>query len=111
MIRSRAIERGVQPEHRSGARRAKKAPVNLLMFLLLVFSTILEKGVGRKRTRMHDDTSTPDANLAEMIDTDDSPEEAYFRKTVFYVLIDNVVAGLTLGFNAVKRLSESFDFL
>ena len=32
--------------------------------------------MGQKRTRMHDDTSTPDANLAEMTDTDDSPEEA-----------------------------------
>ena len=30
---------------------------------------------------------------------------------MFYVLIDNVVAGLTLGFNAVKRLSENVDFL
>lgn len=35
-------------------------------------------GLGRKRkkTRMHDDTSTPDANLEEMTDTDHSPEEA-----------------------------------
>ena len=37
--------------------------------------------------------------------------KAYFRKTVFYVLIDNVVAGLTLCFNAVKWLAEKFDFL
>ena len=60
---------------------------------------------------MHDDTSTPDDNLVEMTDTDDSPEEAYVRKIVFYVLIDNVVAGLTLRFNAVKRLFANFDFL
>ena len=66
-------------------------------------------GVGRKRTRMHDYT-TPDANLAEMTDTDDLPEMAYFRKNVFYVLIDNVIAGLTLRFNSVKRLAENFDF-
>ena len=52
--------------------------------------------MGQKRTRMHDDTNAPDANLAEMTDTDDSPEEAYFRYTVFYVFIDNFVAGLTL---------------
>ena len=58
----------------------------------------------RKRTRMHDDTSTPEANLGEMADTDDSPEEVYLRKTVFYVLIDNVVAVLTERFKAVKRL-------
>lgn len=56
--------------------------------------------VARKRTRMHDDTSTPEANMVEMNDTDDSPEEAYFRKTVFYVLIDNIVAGLSVRFNA-----------
>ena len=67
--------------------------------------------VSRKRTRMHDGTSTPEANMAEMNDTDDSQEEAYFRKTVFYVFIDNVVAGLTVRFNAVKRLADSFDFL
>ena len=48
-------------------------------------------GMGQKRTRMHNDTSTPDANLPEMTDTDDLPEEAYCRKTVFYVLIDNLM--------------------
>ena len=42
-------------------------------------------GVGQKRTKMHNDMSTPDANLAEMTGTDGLPEEAYFRKTVFYV--------------------------
>ena len=30
---------------------------------------------------------------------------------MFYVWIDNVVAGLTLHFNAVKWLTENFDFL
>ena len=65
----------------------------------------------RKRKMMHDESSTPEANLEEMNDADDSPEEAYFRKTVFYVLIDNVIAGLTVRFDAVKRLVENFDFL
>ena len=59
---------------------------------------------------MHNDTSTPDANLVEMTDTDDSPEEAFFRETVFHVFTDNV-AGLTLCLNAVKQLAENFDFL
>ncbi|XP_053167420.1 52 kDa repressor of the inhibitor of the protein kinase-like [Hemicordylus capensis] len=67
-------------------------------------------GVRRKRARPHDD-STPDANLEEMNDTDDTPEEAYFRKCVLYVLVDNVIAGLTVRFNAVKQLAEKFDFL
>ena len=44
-------------------------------------------------------------------DTDDSPEEAYFRKSVFYVLLDNVIAALTIRFDAVKQLAEKFDFL
>ena len=71
---------------------------------------------------MHNDISTPDANLAEITDTVDLPEEAYFVSSVstllmhvstfvFYVLIDNGVAGLTLHFNAVKQLAENFDFL
>jgi hypothetical protein len=30
-------------------------------------------------------------HLGEITDTDDSPKEAFFRKTVFYILIDNVV--------------------
>ena len=50
--------------------------------------------VDRKGQWMHDDTSTSEANMVEMDDMDDSPEEAYFRKTVFYYLINNVVTGL-----------------
>ena len=30
---------------------------------------------------------------------------------MFYVLIDNVVTGLTVCFNAVIKLAENFDFL
>ena len=37
----------------------------------------------RKRQRMHDDTSTTEANMAEMNDTDDYPEEAYLEKLCF----------------------------
>ena len=48
----------------------------------------------------HDDTSTTQTNMAEINDTGDSPEEANFRKTVFYVLIDNVAAGLTERYEA-----------
>ena len=59
---------------------------------------------------MHDDTITTDAHMREMNDTDDYPEEAYLRKTVFYVLIDNVVSGLTMRYNAVRKFAEKFDF-
>ena len=52
---------------------------------------------------MYDDTSTIEANMAKINDTDDSPEEAYFKKIMFYVLFDNVVTGLTVRYNAVKN--------
>jgi hypothetical protein len=35
LLTSRAYERGNRPEHRSGARRAKKGPVNLFVFSLI----------------------------------------------------------------------------
>ena len=60
---------------------------------------------------MHNDTSTPKTNMAQMNDTDDSPEEACCRKTVLYVLLDSVVGGLTVRFNAVERLAENSYFL
>ena len=86
---------------------AKEVASNLEMEIKLSHGC---RGMGWKRKRMHHDTSTPHVNLVEMTDTDDLPEKAYFRKTVLYVLIDNVVAGLTLHFNAVKWLAENFYF-
>ena len=59
---------------------------------------------------MHYDTSTTEANMAEINDTADSPEEAYLKKTAFYVLIENVVTGLTVRSNTAKKLSENVDF-
>ena len=44
---------------------------------------------------MHDGTCATEDNMAELNDSDVSPKEAYFRKTVFHVLIYNVVTGLT----------------
>ena len=52
-----------------------------------------------------------EASMAEMNDTDDSPEEANFGKSGFYVLIDNVATGLTVCFNAVKKMAENIDLL
>ena len=60
---------------------------------------------------MHDDTSTTEVNMAKMNDADNSPEEAYFRKSVHCVLFDNVVTGLTACLNAVKNMAENFDLL
>ena len=61
-----------------------------------------------KRQRKHDDTSTTNSNMAEMNEAGHSTEEAYFRKTVLYALIDSVVTGLSIRFNAVKKLAEIF---
>ena len=46
----------------------------------------------RKRTRFHDE-HTPDENVNEMNEADESPEEAHFRKHIFYVVLDNVIGG------------------
>ena len=59
---------------------------------------------------MHDDTSTTEGNMAEINDTDYSPEEAYFRKTVFCVLIDNVVTTLHIRLNAAMKMAEKKKF-
>ena len=59
---------------------------------------------------MHDDTSTTEANTAEMNATDDSTEEAYFMKIALCAWIDNIVTGLTVRFNAAKKLAGNFDF-
>ena len=41
---------------------------------------------------------------------DESPEEAYFRKSVFYIIC-NVIGGLTVHFNVTVNISEKFSFL
>ena len=46
-----------------------------------------------------------------MNETDESPEEAFFRKSVLFVLVGNVITGLTVRFRAVKQLAEKFDVL
>ena len=64
----------------------------------------------RKRTRFHDE-HTPDENVNEMNEADESPEEAHFRKHIFYVVLDNVIGGLTVRFSAAKQISDTFSFL
>ena len=81
---------------------AKEATLNLKMENKFCHE---HRHVDRKRQKMHDDTSTSEANMAEMNDTDDSPEEAYLCKTVFYVLIDNVATRFTVCLNADKKLA------
>ena len=64
----------------------------------------------RKRTRFHDE-HTPDENVNEMNEADESPEEAHFRKHIFHVVLDNVIGGLTVRFSAAKQISDTFSFL
>ena len=39
------------------------------------------------------------------------PQKRLILEKLFYVLIDNVVTGLTARFNTVKKLAGNFDFL
>lgn len=73
----------------------------------------LYRRIGTKcKRKFHDDSDvTTDADLSELNEADESPEEAYFRKSVFYVLLDNVIGGLTVRFRAAKDISENFSFL
>ena len=57
----------------------------------------------RKRKRHHDE--------AEGTDFSELSEKEHFKINVFYVLIDSVIAGLTVRFNAAKVISSRFRFL
>ena len=52
----------------------------------------------------------PHENVNEMNEADESPEEAHFRKHIFYVVLDNVIGGLTVRFSAAKFLTPSAFF-
>ena len=64
----------------------------------------------RKRARFHDE-DTPDEDVNEMNEADESPEEPHFRKHIFYVVLDNVIGGMTVAFSAAKPISDTFSFL
>ena len=71
----------------------------------------LETGVPlpeKKLNSIIEDTSNKNMNRE---DEDESPEEAHFRKHVFYVVLDNVIGGLTVRFNEAKQISDTFSFL
>ena len=46
-----------------------------------------------------------------MNELDEFPVEAHFRKHIFYIVLDNVIGGLTVRVNAAKQISDSFSFL
>ena len=55
--------------------------------------------------------STSDENVNNMNETDESTEEAHFRRHIFYVVLDNVVGQLTVRFSAAKQISDIFSFV
>lgn len=61
----------------------------------------------RKRTRFHDE-DTADGYVDERNEADESSEDAYIRKHIFYVVLDNVV---TVRFTATKQISDILSFL
>ena len=64
----------------------------------------------RKRTRFQNE-STNEESVHQINETDESIEEAYFRKDIFYVVLDNVIGELTIRFNAAKQILDTFGFL
>ena len=63
----------------------------------------------RKRTWLHDD-DTPDEHVNQMNEADESPDEAHFRKHISYVVLNNVIGGLTVRFSAPKQISDTLSF-
>ena len=46
-----------------------------------------------------------------MNEVDESQEEDHFRKHIFYVVLVNVIGGLTVHFSAAKQIYDTFCFL
>lgn len=59
-----------------------------------------------KKSRFHDDTG-PVSELTEMTARDETPEEAHFRQSVFYPIIDIVTSGLTVQ---QRQFAQSSNF-
>ena len=66
--------------------------------------------IARKRTRFQYE-DTPDENVNEINEADESTKEAHFQKHIFYVVLDNFIGELTVRFNAAKQISDTFSFL
>ena len=64
----------------------------------------------RKRTRFHNE-DTPDENVNEMNEADESAEEAHFRIHIFYVVLDNAIGGHSVRFSAARQTSYAFSIL
>ena len=51
-------------------------------------------------------------NTGSHIDTpnDETPEETHFKINVFYPMVDSILAGLSVRFQAVTAINEKFRF-
>ena len=45
-----------------------------------------------------------------MNEANKSTEESHFQKHIFYVVLDNVIGGLTVRFSAAKEVSDTSAF-
>ena len=52
-----------------------------------------------------------DASSSEQLDKDGNEEEKVFKRDVFFVIIDSVLAGLTNRYEAANKIDELFSFL
>lgn len=65
-----------------------------------------------KRRRFADETSSVTGqSSAETIETNDDTAENAFKQTVFNVIFDSVISGLTRRFNAAHEINTVFSFL
>ena len=65
-----------------------------------------------KRRRFADETSSVTGqSSAETIETNDDTAENAFKQTVFNVIFDSVISGLTRRFNTAHEINTVFSFL
>ena len=66
----------------------------------------------RKRRAFFDEVRDPDDTTpTEQTETDGREEEEEFRRDVFFVIIDSVIAGLTNRYKAANNIDKLFSFL
>ena len=64
----------------------------------------------KRKRRVFFDEAPDDASPSEQHDEDES-EEVAFKRDVFFVIIDSVVAGLTNRYEAANSIDTLFSFL
>ena len=65
----------------------------------------------KRKRRVFFDEAPDDASPWEQHEEDESEEEVAFKRDVFFVIIDSVVAGLTNRYEAANSIDTLFSFL